>query len=94
MADNVKKPMAPYKKETMKDVAFAKGGDTAMFGHQEAGSQKAGGTAHKVGSGDQGSADPRGNDSVRGDKYASGGTTKMFGYTGSLPATSGITSAR
>ena len=29
-----------------------------------------------------------------GDKFAAGGSTKMFGYAGSVPARAGITSAR
>ena len=47
--------------------------------------QKPAGTAHDTGS-DQ--------DAGVGDKFAAGGSTKMFGYQGSVPARSGITSAR
>ena len=65
-----------------KDVTFAKGGNTPMFGEQNADEQKPGGTAHDNGGGGE------------GDKFAAGGSTKMFGYQGSVPARSGITSAR
>jgi len=68
--------------EKAHDVQFAKGGNTAMFGEQAAGSQKAGGTAHNVSGG------------APGAEFAKGGSTKMFGYQGSVPARDGITSAR
>lgn len=68
-----------------KDQTFAKGGTTPMFGEQNADEQKAGGTAHNTGN-DQ-------NDGP-GDKFASGGSGKMFGYNPSVPARAGITSAR
>lgn len=71
---------AKVKKETSHDTQFAKGGNTHMFGHQAAGEQKPGDTAHDT-SGD-------------GGKFASGGSGKMFGFAGSQPARSGITSAR
>jgi hypothetical protein len=68
---------------------FAQGGDTPMFGHQNADTQKGtkqgGGTAH-----DNGPEQSQGT----GPKFASGGSQKMFSYEPSLPATSGITSAR
>jgi hypothetical protein len=69
-----------FKKETEKDVTFAEGGDTPMFGSQDAGKQAPGGTAHKVSGGDG--------------KFATGGSGKMFGYAGSVPATAGQTGAR
>src|SRR5213080_4132972 len=81
---------SPYKKEKQQDFTFAKGGNTPMFGQgdrtvtasqEQAGEQTPGGTAHK----------PSGHSA---DKYAEGGKTKMFGYTPSQPAQSGITSAR
>ena len=53
-----------------------------MFGEQNADEQKPGGTAHNNGSGGE------------GDKFAQGGSGKMFGYQGSVPARAGITSAR
>jgi hypothetical protein len=93
MAAMTKGSKAPYKKETQKDVTFAEGGDTPMFGHQQAGSQKSGGTAHKVDGSDQGGSDNRGI-ADSGEKYASGGSTKMFGYNPSVPATAGQTGAR
>lgn len=77
--------MAVVKKEkSEKDVEFAKGGDTPMFGHQNAGSQKPGVTEH-----DNGPAQSQGTDG----KFAAGGKGKMFGYTPSKTATAGITSA-
>lgn len=81
--------------ETSHDVEFAKGGDTKMFGNQDAEEQKPGGTAHNTGgSGKGGGSDNFGDAPVQGDKFASGGKTKMFGFTGALPARDGITSAR
>lgn len=67
--------------EKSHDVQFAKGGNTHMFGPQAAGSDKPGTTGK-----DQQSAP--------GDKFASGGKGKMFGFAGSVPAQGGITSAR
>lgn len=81
--------MANFTKKTEKSADFAKGGNTPMFGHGDrtttapsdaAGSQKPGVTEH----------DPSGS----GDKFAKGGSGKMFGYQGSVPATAGQTSAR
>lgn len=80
---------AKFKKETVKNTEFAKGGDTPMFGQGDrtttagsdaAGSQKPGETSHDT--------------SGAGGKFAAGGGGKMFGYTGSQPARAGITSAR
>ena len=70
------------KVESAKNVEFAKGGDTPMFGPQAAGPEKPGVTAHDVTGG------------APGPQYAAGGSGKMFGYTPSLPAKAGITSAR
>jgi hypothetical protein len=68
---------------------FAEGGDTPMFGHQNAdpqkGTKQGGGTAH-----DNGPAQSQGT----GQKFAEGGTQKMFGFAPSQMATAGITSAR
>ena len=75
------KAMAPYKSENEKDVTFAKGGDTPMFGHQAAAEQVSGGTAHKE-------------DGHGADKFAAGGSSKMFGYAPSYPAKAGQTGAR
>ncbi len=72
--------MAGFLKKTEKSADFAKGGDTPMFGHQAAGEQASGETAHDT-SGD-------------GGKFAKGGSNKMFGYAGSQPAQAGITGAR
>jgi len=66
-----------------KDATFAEGGHSNhMFGEQNADEQKAATTAHDTGSGGE------------GDKFAQGGSGKMFGYEGSVPARAGITSAR
>ena len=72
---------AKYKSETEKDVEFAEGGDTKMFGEQEANEKKPGMT---------GKLDARG----PGAKYAEGGTTKMFGYSQSVPMKAGQTGQR
>jgi hypothetical protein len=71
--------------EKTHDVEFAKGGDTPMFGEQEAGSRKASDKSPSTGKPDS---------SGPGEKFAEGGTTKMFGFQGSVPARSGISSAR
>lgn len=73
------------KKFTEKKADFAEGGDTHMFGHQNADEQKPGGTAHN-----NGSAQSQGT----GPQFAAGGTNKMFGFSGALPVQAGITSAR
>ena len=80
-------------KITEKNVEFAKGGKTHMFGEQGAEPQKEGTSAHSTGN-DQGPSDDHGDGPVVGDKFAKGGSTKMFGYAGSQPAGAGITSAR
>jgi hypothetical protein len=81
---------AKFKKETTKNVQFAKGGTTPMFGSgdrtttassEQAGQQAPGGTAHKSGANS-------------GGKYAEGGKTKMYAYSPSVPATAGQTGAR
>ena len=71
--------------EKTHDVEFAKGGDTPMFGEQEAGSRKGADKSPSTGKPDS---------SGPGEKFAEGGSTKMFGYQGSVPATAGISSAR
>jgi hypothetical protein len=71
--------------ETSHDVQFAEGGDTHMFGKQQAGSRT---------SGDKGPSTGKPDDSGPGEKFAQGGKGKMFGFQGSLPARDGITSAR
>ncbi len=82
--------MAAFLKKTERSADFAKGGDTPMFGKGDrtvtapsdaAGEQRSGVTEH----------DPEGGS---GDKFAKGGNNKMFGYSGSMPARGGITSAR
>jgi hypothetical protein len=76
-------------KQTEKNVEFAKGGKTHMFGkgdHTVTAPGDAAGTATPG----ETYKDPKDSD----DKFASGGSTKMFGYEGSMPARGGITSAR
>lgn len=73
--------MAKLKKETSHNVEFAKGGNTHMFGEQQAEPMKSGQT------GDPGATG-------KGAEYAKGGSGKMFGYAGAQPAKAGITSAR
>lgn len=72
---------AKFKKETSTNQTFAKGGTTPMFSEQQAESQTPGHT------GDRGATG-------KGAEFAKGGGGKMFGYAGSAPARSGITSAR
>lgn len=73
--------MAKVKKESSHNVEFAKGGNTPMFSQQQAESQTPGHT------GDRGATG-------KGAEFAKGGSGKMFGFAGSQPARSGITSAR
>lgn len=75
--------MANFTKKTEKNVEFAKGGNTPMFGAQAAEPAPA---AH--------TADLTSDDDAPGSKFAKGGSGKMFGYAGSQPARAGITSAR
>lgn len=67
--------------EKTHDVEFAKGGDTHMFGEQEANDAK---------SGTVGKPDVAG----PGAKFAEGGKGKMFSFAPSVPARDGITGAR
>lgn len=67
--------------EKTHDTEFAKGGDTKMFGEQQANPAKPKQT---------GKEDVRG----KGAEFAAGGSGKMFGFQGSVPARDGITSAR
>jgi hypothetical protein len=82
--------MASFLPKSPKNADFAKGGDTPMFGkgdrtvtapREQAGEQKPGVTEHSP-------------DGGSGDKFAKGGSGKMFGYAGSQPAEAGKTSAR
>lgn len=74
--------MAKFKKETSHNVTFAKGGNTPMFGKQNADDQEPGETSHDT------------NTSGAGSKFAEGGKGKMFGFTPSQPAQAGKSSAR
>ena len=69
------------KKEGQRDVEFAEGGDTPMFGQQGADPQQEAQTSQDDAKGP-------------GAKFAAGGSNKMFGYNPSVPATAGKTSAR
>ena len=71
--------------EKTHNVEFAQGGDTKMFGEQEAGSRKGDDKSPSTGKPDS---------SGPGEKFAEGGSTKMFGFQGAVPATAGISSAR
>ncbi len=71
------------KEKSEKNVKFADGGSTHMFGPQNSSEQKAGGTAHNTEA-----------SGPTGGQFAKGGKTAMFGFAGSQPATAGITSAR
>lgn len=71
--------------EQSHNVEYAEGGDTKMFGEQEAGSRTSADKSPSTGKPDS---------SGPGEKFAKGGTGKMFGYTGALPATAGISAAR
>lgn len=81
--------MADFQKKTEKSADFAKGGTTPMFGkgdHTVTAPKDAAGTATPG----ETYKDPTDSD----DKFAKGGSGKMFGYQGSVPATGGQTSAR
>lgn len=67
--------------EKTTNVEFAKGGNTHMFGEQQASPQTPGQTEKNGATG-------------KGAEFAKGGSAKMFGFNGSQPARSGITSAR
>ncbi len=67
--------------ESSHNVEFAKGGNTKMFGEQQAGEVKAAQTGKP-------------NQTGKGAEFAKGGSGKMFGFAGAQPAQSGITSAR
>ena len=79
----------PFLKKSPKSMDFAKGGNTPMFGKgdhtvtapKDAAGEVTPGTTYK---------DPK--DS--GSKFASGGSSKMFGYEGSQAAKAGQTGAR
>ena len=82
-----------FQKKTEKSADFAKGGNTPMFGKGDRTTTAPQDGAHGKGSGDTnpGSAGPG---ASTGDKFAKGGSGKMFGYQGAVPATAGQTGAR
>jgi hypothetical protein len=67
--------------ESTHNATFAEGGNTSMFGEQQAEPMKSGQTGDPGGTG-------------KGAEFAKGGSNSMFGFAGSQPARSGITSAR
>jgi hypothetical protein len=71
--------------EKTQNVDFAEGGTTKMFGEQEAGPRT--GADKSASTGKPDSSGP-------GDKFAIGGSGKMFGFNPAVTAQSGITSAR
>lgn len=79
----------PFLKKNEKKADFAKGGDTPMFG---TGDRTTTAPSDAAGTATPGETykDPK--DS--GDKFAKGGSQKMFGYAGSQSAEAGKTSAR
>jgi hypothetical protein len=72
---------AKTKQESERDVTFAEGGDTHMFGQQAAGPDKPGNTGKDT-------------SGAPGAKFAKGGSSKMFGFTPSQEAKAGQTGAR
>ncbi len=73
--------MASFTKKSSHNADFAKGGNTPMFGEQQAEPAKSGQT------GDPGATG-------KGAEFAKGGSSKMFGYAGAEAAKAGMTSAR
>jgi hypothetical protein len=71
--------------EKTHNVDFAEGGKTHMFGEQEAGSRTGPDKSPSTGKPDS---------SGPGEKFASGGSTKMFSFHGATPAVAGITAPR
>jgi hypothetical protein len=67
--------------ESTKNVEFARGGNTSMFGEQQASPQTEAKTGKNGATG-------------KGAEFAKGGSGKMHGFAGSQPAQAGITSAR
>ena len=83
----VRWPITLSKPITESPHDFAVGGKTPMFGEQAAESETENGQAGHT-------ADPTAKDDAPGKKFATGGSGKMFGFNPSVPAQSGITSAR
>lgn len=93
--------MATVKKEkSERNQDFAVGGKTHMFGEQNAGDQRPGKTSHDTGNpqgsggGEWGKSGAKDTPPSTKADFASGGSGKMFGFAGAMPAKSGITSAR
>ena len=77
-------------KEKSHNVEFAKGGNTPMFGKGDRTVTAPLENAHEKTPGVTGKVNGDGSS----DKYACGGSGKMFSFSPSLPAKGGITSAR
>lgn len=86
--------MANFTKKTERNVEFAKGGNTPMFGKGDRTTTDGKDGAHGVQPGQTSSAPIGPEGPSTGDKFAKGGGGKMFGYSPSMPAKGGITSAR
>lgn len=86
--------MADFAKKTEKHADFAKGGDTPMFGQGDRTKTGPKDGAHGVEPGQTSSAPIGPEGPSTGDKFAKGGSQKMFGYQGSVPATAGQSGAR
>jgi hypothetical protein len=81
--------MANFTKKTEKSADFAKGGNTPMFGSGDRTT-----TASKDAAGTATPGETYKDPTNSGEKFAKGGSQKMFGYEGSVPATGGQTGAR
>ena len=73
--------MAKFTEKQSHNVEFAKGGNTPMFGEQQASPQTPGQTE-------------KNNATGKGAEFAKDGSGKMFGFCGAEAARAGITSAR
>lgn len=71
--------MASFTQKSSHNVEFAKGGNTHMFGEQQASPQTPKQTGKNGATG-------------KGAEFAKGGSTKMHGFRGSVPAEAGKTS--
>jgi len=80
-----------FQKHTEKNADFAKGGKTPMFGK---GDRTVTAPQEAAGVKTAGNTDQGDDSAGTGDKFAKGGSGKMFGYQGAVSATAGITGAR
>ena len=79
----------PFLKKNEKKADFAKGGNTPMFGQGDRTT-----TAPKDAAGTATPGETYKDPTDSGDKFAKGGSQKMFGYAGVQSAEAGKTSAR